>query len=317
MPIFSVVPGRSVRWALLALAAVIGAAWLSAGSGARDTLQGIPLIDDTPTLSVDSGSPPAVVERNEKLIAKAIRQLREIAKMEPSLGAGCKPNDYPGSLGPPAPRVTARIFGHHVEAIVRFDNLPAALVCRPYAVRITIIGKPIRKDLRFPWSQYYQLVGPVGRGVIRLPLYATPPYDLHVVSGTPQNKISRTVKVRLRCPAAGCLDGEARGRSKPRRFPLRGVSREQLEESFRDGVEAIGRSAPYMRLSTRCPSTTVCQVMFTDPLFSEQPYRIRYEIGGEQTAGCWLVRDREELDEPPYDDAYARGPAAGCVSWLG
>ncbi len=312
---------RFVRVGVLALASVVVSVSFVVGSGARVASQRVPLIDDTPNLQNSRSDPQEVRDRTERFAREALQELRRISGKEPSLEAGCRSTGFPGSLGPPAPvSVTPRIIGHHVEAIVRFAKLPKSPVCRPWAIRITMFGKPITAGGRFPWSQYYQLVGPVGRAVIQLPMYSTAPYELWVQSGTIQNRTSKTIKIKLRCPAAGCLAGDAptqhdSGKTAPR-FPLRRVSAAQLQESFSAGEDAIARSALFMRFRTSCSGTTSCLVTYTDPLFPDHPYRVRYTIAGEQQAGCWYVSHFQKLDEPPFDDAFARSPVAGCVSWL-
>jgi hypothetical protein len=65
-----------------------------------------------------------------------------------------------------------------------------------------------------------------------------------------------------------------------------------------------------------CPSLTVCQVTYTDPLFPDAPYRVRYEIEGEQIGGCWMAARPRVLDPLPYEDTYKGAELAGCASWL-
>jgi hypothetical protein len=61
---------------------------------------------------------------------------------------------------------------------------------------------------------------------------------------------------------------------------------------------------------------TVCHATYTDPLFPDTPYRVRYQIEGEQIAGCWMTRWPRALDPLPYEDTYKGSELAGCATWL-
>jgi len=259
---------------------------------------------------------------------RAIRQQKEVWAWyqglnigEPTREAGCRPTDFPNSLGPPAPAVEARVIGYHVVVVVRFKTLPRALACRPRTLSIAIRGMSIHPSVRaIPWVERYELQGRVGRAVIRLPMYSAAPYELDLVSETIQGRRSKSVEMVLSCPSGGCVAGEApppHQKSTLRKFPLREVSRSQLEASFREGIDAAGRTSPYMQHTVSCRSQTVCQATFTDPLFPREPLRVRYAIGGEQIAKCWAVTDWKYLDELPYEDMPRPSPSAGCVAWPG
>ena len=290
-----------------------------ATGGSASSAEQIPLLAGGPSYYVERDMPKAVQDRGIREQKKALAAYQGLDIGEPSRQAGCRPTDFPNSLGPPAPAVEARMIGYHVAVVVRFKTLPRALACRPRALSIAIRGKSINPSVgASPWVQRYELQGRVGRAVIRLPMYSVAPYELFLVSETIQGRRSKSVEMVLSCPSGGCVAGEApppHQKSKLRKFPLRGVSRSQLEASFREGLNAAGRSAPYMRRTESCRSRTVCEATFTDPLFPRRPLRVRYVIGGEQVKTCWAVTDWKSLNEPPYEDMPRPSPTAGCVTW--
>ena len=263
--------------------------------------------------------PPAVLARALRAQRAALSRARAAAKSKPTRAAGCVPNDY-GSLGPPPPNVTARIFGRHVEVIVRFSRFPSAPECRPLAIQVTTHGKPTTKVGPFPWNVTFALRGAIGRAVIRLPPYSMAPYRLNVTAVSSGGWISKRVEQDLSCPSDGCMRSESYSppteRNPHRVLPLRGVDRRSLEESFRTAL-AVNRRGPYIMRNVGCRSLTTCEATYADPLFPDMPYRVRYRIEGEQRAGCWMARDATLLDPLPYEDTY-RGSIvpAGCVSWL-
>ena len=121
--------------------------------------------------------PKAVQDRAIRQQREALSSFRGALNEEPSLGAGCRPNDFAGSVGASTPEVTARVIGYHVEVVVRFETLPRALVCRPWRVVLipAISGTSINPQGSIPWVQTFELQGPVGRAVTRLPLYTVAP----------------------------------------------------------------------------------------------------------------------------------------------
>ena len=173
------------------------------------------------------------------------------------------------------------------------------------------------------WTETRILRGPgAGRAVVRLPLYTRAPYTLRVSSSTR----SRTARADATSASSAARQRDASGatRRPPTRpsrptptFPIRQITRAQLEASFREAAERRGpaNAAPYLRHKARCRTLTTCTLTYTDPLYPDQPYTTRYRIAGEQTPGVWLVTKHDELTEPPYGDIVARGPEAGCVAW--
>jgi len=304
---------------ILVASAAATAFYILATVSSANSAEQIPLLSGGPSYSVEFDMPKSVQNRAIREQKKALAAFRGMTIGEPSPQAGCRPTDFPGSLGPPAPNVTARVIGYHVVLVVRFKTMPSALACRPQTVSVAINGKPIHPTVgSIPWVERYALQGPAGRGVIRLPMYAVAPYKLTLYAETIQGRRSKRVDMALACPSGGCVAGEAPGAHQKaihRTFPLRGVNRSQLEASFREGINAAGRTAPFMRHTVSCGSRTLCQATFTDPLFPRQPLRMRYVIGGEQIAGCWAVTDWKNLGEPPYEDMPRPSPSAGCVRW--
>jgi hypothetical protein len=299
--------------------AAIAAAATSTTTGAAATgPDAIPLLGMPAFIVAERDMPPAVLSRALRAQRAELARARASAKLKPTRAAGCVPNDY-GLLGPPPPRVTARIFGRHVEVIVRFGRYPSASACRPQAIRVTTLGRPTTKVGPFPWNVTFLLRGAIGRAVIRLPPYSMAPYRLSVTAFS-LGWMSKQVDQNLSCPSGGCMRSESYSpptdRDPHRVLPLRGVGRRSLEESFRTAL-AVNRRGPYTMRNVGCRSVRSCEATYADPLFPDMPYRVRYRIEGEQRAGCWMARDATLLDPLPYEDTY-RGSIvpAGCVSWL-
>jgi hypothetical protein len=306
--------------ALGATASSVATFALMGSADAAESREAIPLLADSPSLTIERDMPEAVQARLRRAQRKALAVLRAAAKQHPSRAAGCASNDFPGDLGPPAPDIAGRIFGHHVEVIVRFKRLPSSLACRPWGVIVSIRGKPTNPSAgSLPWAQTFQLKGAVGRAVIRLPLYATAPYQVIVRAGTAQGRVSKLVEQTLSCPPNGCLPGESytpNGKLNPQAvFRIRGIDRADLETSFRDALTA-DLPVPFTMRAVGCSSLTTCQATFADQLFLQSPYRVRYQIEGEQLAGCWMARAKHVLDPLPYEDTYQGPTPAGCSSWL-
>jgi hypothetical protein len=302
----------------IAVGAAIAATSTPAGTGATGS-DAIPLLGMPPTIYGERDMPPAVQARVRRAARAALARARAVAKLKPTASAGCVATDYAGVLGPPAPTVTARIFGRHVEVVVRFARLPDSPVCRPVVVRVTTHGTTTTFR-PFPWSVDFRLRGPVGRAVIRLPPYAKAPYRLTVTTGAAGGRISKEIEQPLSCPSDGCMRSEsyspASARDPHRVLPLRGVARDSLEKSFRDAI-TVNRQLWHTVRDIRCPTVKRCQATYADPLYPRMPYRVRYSIEGEQRAGCWMARDATRLDPLPYEDTYTGSIVpAGCVSWL-
>ncbi len=291
----------------------------TAASGERSR-EAIPLLAEPPSLTAEFDMPKAVRARLARAQRKALATLKRASKQQPSRAAGCTSTDVPAELGPPAPNVTSRVFGQHVEVVVRFDAMPASTACRPAAIQVSIKGKPIRVGGdALPLTEVFRLRGPVGRAVIQLPYDARPPYQLVVEAGTVVGRRSKSVRQTPACPPTGCLAGPGwtrNGKPLPQPvFPTRGIDRRQLQTSFLNAL-AVAIPPPFEMRDAGCASLVSCQVTFTDPLFPRAPYRVRYTIEGEQVSSCWRVGSKYVLDPLPYEDTYQGPTPAGCASWL-
>ena len=268
-------------------------------------------------------TPPAVRARIERERRAFAARARESARLPRTLAAGCVPTRSsfaPNELGPPAPSVTARVLGHHVEVVFAYKSLPRSLACRP-ALLAVVVYSGAKASSTFNNSgavERYLLRGPRGRVVLDLPWFGTPPYHMVVSPQTYGGYRGREVEQALRCPGTGCLPGyrpSAHDWPMPTPvLPIAGVDRRGLAASLRY-VFAVPRTPRVTR--TRCSGLTRCVVSYVDPAFPNAPYDVRYRIAGEQVAGCWMGL-REGISARPYDDAPV-GPLqiAACVGWLG
>lgn len=70
-------------------------------------------------------------------------------------------------------------------------------------------------------------------------------------------------------------------------------------------------------VASRCSSLYSCVITLLDRAFPSSPFRVRYEISGQQVRGCWLGYHSGESGKRPYEDA-GGGPLtlAACASWL-
>ncbi len=256
-------------------------------------------------------------------------------RVHPSKALGCAPSEFRGELGPPAPRVRARLIGRHVEVVATFAHMPHALACRPWTLTAVVDGTARGAGSPTPSVQTFRVVGDHGRAVVVLPLYAAPPYRLLVEAATLSGRRSRYIRLPLPCPRTGerrrgCLRGERpvdprAGRPLDRQplpkpvLPLRGVDRATLEATVRY-VLAPERKPPFLYAAprrSRCPTVRTCEVTYVDPAFPGRPYRVTYRIAGEQARGCWIGRRARIRDQLPFPDAYTgQRDLAACVSWL-
>jgi hypothetical protein len=297
---------------------VATALFIGSATGA-ESREAIPLLAEPPSLSIERDMPKPVQARLARAQRKALALLKSAAKQHPSRAAGCATDDF-GQLGPPPPDVTPVVFGQHVEVVIRFKRLPRSIACRPWAILVSIKGRltNARGD-SLPLTELFQLRGPIGRVVISLPYNARAPYQLIVSAGTVFGRRSKLVRQNLSCPPKDCLQGvswKPNGEQVPQPIlQIRGINRLDLETSFRDALTAA-RPAPFMMRDAGCTGLTTCQATFADPLFPDSPYRVRYQIEGEQVAGCWAARTKRILDPLPYEDTYKGPTPAGCASWL-
>jgi hypothetical protein len=245
-------------------------------------------------------------------------------KQPVTAAAGCVPSDFAGVLGPPAPKVTARIIGHHVEVVFAYGRLPSSDACRPFQLAVVTYAGAKASASYKNFVQHFLVSVPRARVVIDLPWGAVAPYHLIVSAETIVGRRGHAVELSLRCPATGdfvkgCLPGyrpDPHSWSMPAPvLPLRGIDRRRLEASLRY-VVAEERRVPVR--ASRCPSLRVCELTYVDPAFPRSPYRVRYRIAGEQIAGCWMGMRQPSRDALPFSDAWqGRLELAGCSSWLG
>jgi len=283
----------------------------------------VPFVSEVAGRTPERDDPAVVRKLLEREQQAAYARLKSASKLKRTRAAGCVPvPDFRGGtlLGPPAPRVRARIIGHQVEVLYRFRQLPTSAACRPAGVGVVVNSNKstASSGSLVPSIGYYLLAGPVGRFTLDLPWYAAPPYDLQVDSSTLLGIRSTYVKQRLACPQAGCLDGYSPPlHSSPMPqpvLPLTGLNRAQLEASLR---YVTSRERWPSARSVSCSSVRSCTVTQITPGFPNWPYRVRYRIAGQQLTGCWMGLNQGTVDKLPYRDA-GRGPVelAGCRYWL-
>lgn len=283
----------------------------------------VPFVLPVPERTPERDDPAVVRELLEREQQAAYARLKAASKLKRTRAAGCVPVTDPSGrtlLGPPAPRVRARIIGHQVEVLYRFGPLPTSAACRPAGVTVVVHSSKSTapSGSTVPSVGNYLLVGPVGRLTLDLPWYTRAPYDLTVESSTLLGYRSTYVKRRLACPRAGCLDGYSPPpHSSPLPqpvLPLTGLTRAQLEASLR---YVVSRERWPSARTAHCSSLHSCTVTQITPGFPSQPYRVRYRVAGQQLTGCWMGLNRGPVDKLPYRDA-GWGPLelAGCRSWL-
>lgn len=298
-----------------------------AGCGGHHTSQpkgeGIPILFPAPQRGVEADTPEAVAKLIVQMQRAAQERLQRAARLTPSTADGCVPfTDVSGksSLGPPAPDVRARIIGHQVEVLLRYRSLPDADDCRPAVVTAAVYaGTPGTSSYdALGGIANYAVDGPVGRGLIDLPWGTHGPYSLLVESTTAVGMRGETRTLRLACPAGGCLAGyQPKLHSFPPPkpvLPIVGLTRLQLQTSLRE--VSAGEQWP-SATTAECSSLHACTVTLVTPGFPKQPYRVRFEMFGQQVSGCWLGWYSGAIDPFPYPDA-GTGPLelAGCLHWL-
>jgi hypothetical protein len=269
--------------------------------------------------------PEAVQERNLREQQALTTEARKAAALPATRANGCVSSEPGYPLGPPPPRVTARLLGHHVEVRLAFARMPESPACRPWLVSVAVIGG----TRAVPWVERFRLKGPSGRVALNLPFLGRPPYRVLVQAQSLGGRMGKRVERPLPCPGTGhavkgCLGGvkptaHAIPMPKPV-LPLRGLDRRTLEESFAQ-VLADEATPPVVKAvprASRCLSLRVCEVTYADPLFPGSPYRVRYSIAGQQVRGCWIGLRGRLTGTRPYDDSGSgRTFLAGCASWLG
>jgi hypothetical protein len=310
---------------LLAIVAVAAAAVAVVSAASSRQAAPVPVLAPWRSPYVERDTPPAVRERNVRVQRELAAEARKALNQPLTKANGCVPSGD-GSFLPPHPTVAARVLGHHVEVLFRFSTFPQALACRPWFLSVVVYSKGGGSFTN--WVERYRLDGPQGRVALILPFNGKPPYHLLVQAESIVARRAERVEQVLRCPGRGdrtrgCLQGihpTLHGALTPKPvLPLRGITRRTLEASLRQ-VLADERRPPVtgsIPTGARCPSLRACVVTYLEPAFPSQPYRVRYEVAGQQLSGCWIAYGGRALDDLPYDDAgHGRPFLAGCASWL-
>ena len=279
----------------------------------------IPLLIYTQSLTPERDMPAIVRARLEREYRRRLELARRAQREPASQANGCVPNEF-GSLGSPAPRVTPRVLGYHVEVLVELNPFPKALSCRPWRLRVYVHSG----DRKLNFDSSFGVERPRGRIVVNLPLFGHPPYRLKVESESFLGRTGPSVEISLRCPGIGhrvkgCLAGLT-SLSGPRPgLPLRGVTLPALRASFAYLLEAE-RRPPILKATPtgfRCSSLRTCEVTYVDRAFPDSPFRVRYGISGQQVPGCWMGVHRGETGQRPYEDAGGgMRTLAACASWV-
>lgn len=287
----------------------------------------IPLLVPEPYLSIDRDLPPAVRDRKTKVLKELTERAQAAARIPATTANGCVPAGS-GSLGPPPPRITPRILGHHVEVVFNFARLPASPACRPFELTVVVYaGRKASSSFKNAVGRFW-LQGPRGRAVVDLPWSGNPPYHVIVSAATITGRRGRQVEQALRCPGTGsvvrgCLLGyrpTAHTNPMPKPvLPVRGLDRSSLEATMRYAVagERIPPILNSVPQAASCSSLKLCTVTYLDPAFPDLPYRVRYRIAGQQVRGCWLGWRQGAIDPLPFSDAtIGQADLAACTSWL-
>lgn len=285
----------------------------------------LPFLSPFPDRSIERDMPASVQARMLREQKALFARAQAASKLPRTRAAGCEPAQIGAQryLGPPAPQVSAKIIGHHVEIVFAFKRLPASDACRPFGLSTVVSGAPIPGRNSTGAIDRYRVRGSRGRVVSDLPWYAKAPYRLTVIAETIIGHRSRYVDVPLRCPGTGDLvKGCLRGYAPPLHaflmpkpaLPLRGVDRASLEATLRYVIADERTATP---TKARCASLRACEITYIDPDFPNSPYRVRYRIAGEQQRGCWRAWRQTTPEKPPYADAWqGQMQLAGCISWL-
>lgn len=311
--------------ALLAFVTLAATALAVVSTASSGTPAPVPVLAPWRSPYVERDTPPAVRERNERVQQELYAEAQKALNQPMTKANGCVPSGD-GSFLPPHPTVEARMLGHHVEVLFRFSTFPQALACRPWSVSIAVYSRSGGSVSN--WVERYRLNGSQGRVALILPFNGRPPYHLIVQAENIVGHRAKQVERVLRCPGTsdrtrGCLQGihpTLHGLLTPKPvLPLRGITLATLEASF-EQILAGERRPPItgsIPKGARCSSLHACVVTYLEPVFPRSPYRIRYQVAGQQLSGCWIAYGGRALDDLPYDDAgHGRPFLAGCRSWL-
>jgi hypothetical protein len=259
--------------------------------------------------SADSGTPVPVARWVASLDRQRAIAIATAQRTKPSTALGCVDDGF-GGLGAPAPAfVEAVVLGADVAVEYRYAHWPKAPACRPAELALIVVatGGSEPNTIERP--------GPAGRVVLPLPVGGKPPYRIEADATSWAAMRGGLVRWPVSC-AAPCPDGPRPGQghafARTRSYPLRGVTRPELERSLR--YELADLRFVQVR-SVACASVARCSVTYVEPPLPTRPYTVEYPITGERTPGCWrtdwLTASSHNL---PYDGAEYATPA-GCVGW--
>jgi hypothetical protein len=311
-------PARIVVATALALIAIgIG---VSRGFGSQMNGSGhvaLPLLVAWDSISPERDMPAKVVARLEAEERAALARARDDVHDARTRAGGCVATQFPGRLGPPLPRITARLLGRHVALVVRYRTRPTSAHCRPATLLVAV--RSVATPSGVPWVREFRIEPPAaGRLELSVPPYSPGPYRLIARSVSMFGDPGPELRVRLACngrcmpPLHAGADFDAL--PKPL-LPLTAITRVQLESSFRF---AVSRERDPRPARVTCPSSYRCVVSYVDASFPHSPYRIAYLVEGERVAGCWMARldGSGALDPLPYSDApKGQIDLAACRSW--
>jgi hypothetical protein len=315
------VPAR----ALIAVAVACVALAPSAAGGPVGAASAVPVLAPWSAPYAERDMPRSVQERNLREQRALAALAQEAMRLPATRENGCVGSNPGYPLGPPSPRVTPRVLGHHVEVLFELARMPESPACRPWLVSVALLSGNGKS-----WSERFRLNGPSGRVALNLPFAGLPPYRVLVQSQTLGGRMGKTVELTASCPGTGhavkgCLRGlqpalHSTPMPKPV-LPLRALDRRTLEASLAQVLADDARPPVVGAIprASRCLSLRICEVTYADPLFPRSPYRVYYSIAGQQVRGCWIGRNQFRTSgRLPYEDAgHGRLFLAGCASWLG
>ncbi len=311
-------PARIVVATALALIAVgIG---VSRGFGSQMNGSGhatLPLLVAWDPVSPGRDLPANVVARLDGQERAALARARDHVHDPLTRAGGCVATQSPGTLGPPLPKITARLLGRHVALVIRYRSRPASAHCRPATLLVAVGSSATPSGV--PWVREFRVEPPAaGRIELSVPPYSPGPYQLTARSvsmfGAPGPELQVQLACKGRCVPPLHAGADYDALPKPL-LPLTAITRAQLEASFRFAVSGDRDPRP---VHVTCPSSNRCVVRYVDASFPRRPYRVAYLVEGERVAGCWMARldGAGALDPLPYSDARkGQTDLAACRSW--
>jgi hypothetical protein len=242
---------------------------------------------------------------------------------------------------PPVPLLSATRVGARIR--VEYELLARPKVCDPDAIVVTVssVDKP---DNVGPSASngLVRLDGAKGVVQLKLPPLDLPPYEAQASTLTSGGARSETTSVRVpergsycrqtesaatcieraqakyeRCargeaPRATCPDYVWRSRPSIPYEPLRGVTRDTLEESFAHLAGATEHGGARFE-SVECSSVRDCVVTWRGV---DGVFRARFEVSGHrQRAGCWIAERREILAGTARLRHLLADRQSACVHW--